>query len=110
MNEIRRRDRDAEQIARARQVVSGHPMPDFISGFDVRLGESDGDPALFVIYWTRDDNENWLELFLSEEWERRAKEYRKLDDAVIPRLIDVLEDRYPYSLLVPEGQKDSYPR
>lgn len=107
MNEIRRRDRNAEQIALARAIVDRHrhELPDFISGFDIRLGPSSREPALFVVYWTRDE-EDRLD---RSELERRAREYRRLDDSVLPELTAALDDLYPYSMLVPERDKDRFP-
>ena len=48
MNHVPRRNRDSDQIARIREVVSRHALPEFVTGFDVRLGEFDGDPAMWM--------------------------------------------------------------
>lgn len=98
MNEIRRRDRDAEEIARARAIVERHGLPDFTSGFDVRLGVLDGEPALFVAY-KESENERQPRM---DEVLRRSEEYAKLDAAVMPELLDAFEDRMPFSIVEPE--------
>ena len=50
MNQIRKHDRTGEEIARIRSVVERSLLPDFVSSFDVRLGEFDGDPAMWIIF------------------------------------------------------------
>ena len=42
-----RHDRIAERV---RAVVERHALPDFITGFEVRFGEFDGDPAMWVVF------------------------------------------------------------
>lgn len=50
MNEIRPRDRETEEIARIREIVRHHALPDFVTGFDVRLGDFEGDPAVWIVF------------------------------------------------------------
>ncbi|GAC1345235.1 MAG: hypothetical protein NVSMB18_24490 [Acetobacteraceae bacterium] len=105
MNELRRHTPEAEAVARARGIVARHARPDFIVDFDVRLGLSDGRPAIFILYKTAGDEDQMP----SQEWKRRAVEYRKLDDAVLPELVDALGDCFPFSFLVPEAHWDTFP-
>ena len=48
-------DPEGEEIGRIRAVVSRHPLPDMVTGFDVRLGEFDGDPAMWIEFKLRED-------------------------------------------------------
>lgn len=101
MNEIARRDRYADEIARARDIVARHVLPDFITGFDIRLTLSHfGEPAVVVAFET---NGNGRDLPRDELF-RRAEEYRKVDRAVLDELLDAFEDRLPFSVLVSDEQ------
>ncbi|HEY0909355.1 MAG TPA: hypothetical protein VGD75_03890 [Bradyrhizobium sp.] len=104
MNQAERLDRNGGMIAAAKDIVARHTLPDFINAFDVKFGFSDDEPALFVLYRTAGDED---ELF-SPEWERRAQEYRHLDDAVLPELTEAF-DRLALSFLVPEWRWDTFP-
>ena len=48
MTKFEHRDRQAEELALIDDIVAGHKLPPFVTGYDVRLGEFDGDPALWV--------------------------------------------------------------
>lgn len=93
MNEIRRPDRSTEEIARANEIVSRHPLPDFISRFEVQLGTMDGDPALYIYFYERPVRRESS----AEEVFRRSEALGRLDAALLPELFDGFPDRLPYS-------------
>ncbi len=100
MNEIPRRDRYAEDIARAREIVGRHALPDFITGFDVRLTHSQfGEPAVIVAFRTKDGSRDLPQ----DQLFRRAREYGKLERVVLDELLDAFDDRLPFSVLEPEA-------
>ena len=80
-----------EIVAKAREVVSRHPLPDFVTGFDVRLGEFDGDPAMWIVFKTLPAPLGW-----SPDFERRVDGIGALKKSVQPDLLEAFEDRFPY--------------
>jgi hypothetical protein len=101
MNEIRPVERDAAELARARQIVSGHDLPDFITSFDVKLGLLEGEPALFVVYHEA-VNKHHPRI---DEVLRRSEELSRLDAVILPELLDAFEDRIPLSMVEPAPQE-----
>jgi hypothetical protein len=87
MNQIPKRDRYAEEIARIRDVVGRHPLPNFVTGFDVRLGEFDGDPAMWIAFKLAHDVPGPGP---------EITELQRLRQAVQADLFDNFDDRYPY--------------
>lgn len=55
MNEIRRPIREAEETLAVRAIVERHVLPEFVTGFRVRLGDFNDDPALWVTFLLRED-------------------------------------------------------
>lgn len=55
MNEIRRPVREADEIAAIRGIVERHALPDFMTGFTLRLGTFNDDPAVWVTFHVTDD-------------------------------------------------------
>lgn len=90
MNEIRRPDRDAEEVARIREIVGRHPLPDFVTGFDVRLGEYDGDPAVWITLTLTGSDALGL-----DELQRRAKILLHVHNGLTDALLDK-QDRFPF--------------
>ena len=87
MTQVQERDRHAEEIARVREVVARHPFPAFVTGFDVRLGEFDGDRALWITFW------------LDHDIAEPGRELSALSDlrrVVLRDILDTLDDRFPY--------------
>ena len=80
-----------EIVAKAREVISRHPLPDFVTRFEVRLGEFDGDPAMWIEFKTLPEPPG-----LSPEFERRVDGISALKKAVQPDLLEAFEDRFPY--------------
>ena len=93
MNKLPTRDPLAE--SRARAIVARRELPDFIKGFDIRFGFSDGAPAIFVVYRSDDDYS-----VSTDELLRHVAEYRKLDDEVLPELLTAFEGWTPLSVIV----------
>ncbi len=80
-----------EIVAKAREIVSRHPLPDFVTGFEVRLGEFDGDPAMWIVYMTLPEPPG-----MNPEVQRRVPLITALIKSVMPDLLDAFEDRFPY--------------
>lgn len=80
-----------DAIAEVRGIVDRHPLPDFIRGYDVRLGEFDGDPALWVVFRVVQGPDQ-----LGAEVDRRVAALKTLHDALRPELLAAFEDRFPY--------------
>ncbi len=82
----------ASQIVdKVREIVGRHALPDFITGFDVRLGEFDGDLAMWIAFKMVPGPGK-----LTPETERRVEHITALQDALMPELLDEFDDRYPY--------------
>lgn len=80
-----------EIVAKARDVVARHPLPDFVTRFEVRLVKFDGDPAMWIVFKTVPEPPGW-----SPEFKRRVDGIAALTKAVHPDLLDAFEDRFPY--------------
>ena len=83
-----KQDRIAERV---RAVVDRHTLPDFITGFDVRFGEFDGDPAMWVVFKRTPGPDR-----MTPELTRRIKAVNALERALQPGLLDVFEDGAVY--------------
>ena len=91
MNEIRREDPNAKVIQDISAVVERHGWPDSIEGFKVRLGEFEGDPAVWITYQMKAEA-----LPLQEGWEDRADRLNALANAVSFALLDVDDKRQTF--------------
>ena len=80
-----------EIVDTAREIVSRHKLPDFVTRFEVRLGEFDGDPAMWIVFKTMPEPPGW-----SPDFERRVDGIGALKKSVQPDLLDAFEDRFPY--------------
>ena len=80
-----------EIVAKAREVVSRHPLPDFVTRFEVRLGEFDGDPAMWIVYKTLPEPP-----IRTLAFEQRVDGIGAVIAAVQPDLLEAFEDRFPY--------------
>jgi hypothetical protein len=80
-----------EIVAKAREIVERHPFPDFVTGFEVRLGEFDGDPAMWIVFKTLPAPPIGSPIF-----EQRVDGIGALIAAVQPDLLEAFEDRFPY--------------
>jgi len=91
MNEIRRHHREDDEIARIREIVGRHRLPDFVTGFEVRLGDTEGEPAMWIAFKrVGDDGLDYSEL------KERAKTMVALYSELQNDLLRELEGRYPY--------------
>lgn len=82
-------DRDA--IAKVHEIVDRYPLPDFVLGYDVRLGDIDGDPALWVVFHvTPGPNQ------IDDEMRRRIADMDVLEAVIRPELLLAFEERFPY--------------
>lgn len=91
MNEIRRIDSEAHEIARVRAVMDTFDMPEFVTGYTVSLGEFDEGPAVWVRFETNhrfpDTKEEMLEV---------GRALSELSARAHIHLREFLPDRYPY--------------
>jgi len=83
--------KSSEIIETAREIVGRHALPDFVTRFEVRLGEFDGDPAMWIVFKMVPGPEGW-----NPETERRVDGISALTKAVQPDLLNAFEDRFPY--------------
>lgn len=91
MNGIHRHDHEADEIARIREIVGRHPLPQFVTGFDVRLGEFDDEPAMWITFHTTGGRPA-----AEEARKLRAYVLRDLKDAIHQDLLAEVSHRYPY--------------
>ena len=91
MTRIQHRDRQAEEIALINEIVAGHPFPPFVTGYDVRLGEFDGDPALWVEFKLDADVTS-----ATPDRRERLDALERLRKSVQSDLLDAFETRFPY--------------
>lgn len=76
---------------RVRAVVERRPLPDFIIGFEVRFGEFDGDPAMWIAFKMIPGPGR-----MTPEIDRRVKAMGALEDALLPGLLEAFEDGSVY--------------
>ncbi len=74
-----------------KEIVGRHTLPDLIVGLDVRLGEFDGDPAMWLIFRTTPGDQT-----RTVEHDRRVAEISRLKEALLPDLLNAFDDRFPY--------------
>lgn len=74
-----------------REMVERYPFPDFVTGFEVRVGEFDGAPALWIVYKMLPEPPGW-----NPEVQRRVPLITALIKSVMPDLLDAFDDRFPY--------------
>lgn len=85
----------AEDVRRVEEAVRSHPLPPFVTGFDVEYGDDhDGDPALWVLFTLRDGGVPRTPRL--EEVKPQIDEMNALVDAVRLDLFQILPDRWPY--------------
>ena len=86
-----------EIVETARRVVERHRLPDFVTRFEVRLGEFDGDPAMWIVFKTLPEPPVG-----SAAFEQRVDGIGAVMDMVTPDLLDAFEDRFPYFRFEPD--------
>ena len=91
MNEIRPRDREAEETHRIREIVSRHKLPDFVTGFDVKLGSFEGEPGAWITFNLTDSDDVGL-----DELERRADLLVPLHEQLFDELVADMPERFPF--------------
>ena len=83
-----------EDVRRVEDVVRKHPLPDYITGFDVEFGEFDGDPAMWVRFKMRDSGPPSAARI--EELRSHFNEMNALAMAVRMDLLRLGLDHWPY--------------
>ena len=91
MNYVPHRARMADELAMIQEIVSRHSLPEFVSGFEVRLGEFADNPAMWIIFKVKGDEPS-----SNEAMAERVKEIASLRTAVFQDLLDEFDDRWPY--------------
>ena len=102
MNQIPRRDRYSEEENRIREIVERHALPDFVTGFDVRLGDIEGDPAMWIVFRTDGDLKP-----NDPELPRWIAEIHALETAIKHDVFTSDEERFPYFRFEPETSMDA---
>ena len=78
-------------VEKAREVVGRHALPDFVTRFEVRLGEFDGDPAMWIVFKMLPEPP-----IGSPAFEQQVNGISAIVAAVMPDLLEAFEDRFPY--------------
>ena len=91
MNTTEKRDVGSEEVSRIRSIVQRHKLPDFVSGFHVRLGEFDGDPAMWIIFDTLVDDKITMDDRIA-----RSEVLARLREGVGADLRAEVDDRFPF--------------
>ena len=102
MNELPKYDRHGEEVARIREIVTRHALPDFVTRFDIRLGEFDGDPAFWIDIRTTEEP-RWN----SAELKARADEIVAFESRLQDDLLAEISDRYPFFRIVSDRKAGS---
>lgn len=84
----------AEDMRRVEEAVRQHPLPDYVTGFDVEFGEFDGDPALWVWFKLRNGGSPSEERV--EEVRSHLDELNALASEVRTDLLRLDLGRWPY--------------
>ena len=91
-----------EDTRRVEETVRKHPLPPFVTGFDVEYGDDySGDPALWVLFKLRDGGVPITPRL--EEIQPQIDEMNRLVSAVRSDLLDLFPDRWPYFRFVPSS-------
>lgn len=90
MSRVLRHDRQADEVALINEIVARHPLPPFVTGYDVRLGEFDGDPALWVEYKLNADITS-----ATPDRRERLDALERLRKGVQGDLLDAFDERFP---------------
>ena len=104
MNQVSRHDRYEDEVARIREVVEQHPRPSFVTGVDVKLGEFDGDPAMWIIFSIQPKQDG-----TPADRLQRAQMLRGLRKSVQSDLLDRFELRFPYFRFVADRVAENAP-
>ena len=91
MNEIRRIESETDEIARMRAMMERFPLPDFVVGYTIELGEFDEEPAVWVRFETThrfpESREQGMAI---------GKQLSELSTSARSYLRDNFPSRYPY--------------
>ena len=92
----------AKDVQRIEETVRSHPLPPFVTGFDVEYGDDySGDPALWVLFKLKDGGVPITPRL--EEVQPQMDEMNRLVSAVRSVLFDLFPDRWPYFRFVPSS-------
>jgi hypothetical protein len=85
----------AEDVRRVEDAVRKHPLPPFVTGFEVEYGDDhDGDPALWVLFKLKDGGVP--KSTRVEDLKPQIDEMNALVAAVRPDLLEAAPDRLAY--------------
>ena len=86
----------SDDVQRVEDAVRKHPLPAFVTGFDVEFGDDhDGDPALWVLFKLRDGGvPNTARI---KEIQPQIEEMNHLASAVRSDVVDIVPDRIVYT-------------
>ncbi len=91
----------AEDVQRVEETVRRHPLPPFVTGFDVEYGDDhDGDPALWVLFKLKEGGVPITPRL--EDIQPEIDEMNQLVSVVRSDLVDVVPDRIVYARFIPD--------
>lgn len=89
----------AEDVRRIEETVRRHPLPPFVTGFDVEYGDDhDGDPALWVLFKLKEGGVPVTPRL--EEIRPQIDEMNRLVSVVRSDLVDIVPDRIVYARFI----------
>lgn len=91
MNEIRRPQREADELAAIRLIVERHPAPDFVVGFDIELGIYLNEPAAWIVFERLGDD--GLD---ADELRARARRMNEFTAGLQSDLLRSGDSRFPF--------------
>lgn len=83
--------KQSEIVDKVRAIAGRLPLPDLITDFDVRLGDINGDSAVWIVFKTLPGPTSW-----GPKAERTVRAMNVLHDGLRPDLLEAFEDRFPY--------------
>jgi len=91
MHQTQRITRPAEEMARIREIVGRHELPEFVDGFDVQFGSYEDEPAAWITFKLLGSDGLGI-----EELQRRAAILVPLQNRLFDELMDGDSDRWPF--------------
>lgn len=83
--------KEAQIVEKVREIVGRHALPDFITGFDVRLGESDSGPAFWIAFRVVAGP-----TFDYPDVEEQVSKIIALEKDLMPELLSSFDEHMPY--------------
>ena len=95
-------DPQTQEIDRIRTILARHELPEFVSGYDVRLGEFDGTPAFWIQFQIVPHADTSPEGSL-----QRGDDLVSLTRSLNPDFFREVENRFPFYQFAEVNQTSS---